>query len=408
MPRARTGLNVVTKKRPDSTTETYFYHLATGAQLGTSSGGMTREKAILLIRATEQETPRQGPRVGSFDWLAVSYLASPRLARKAPRTAKGYRKRLDWLRERWGTRNAEGIRRADVARVLADLSHAPFQANATVRVVRLLYSWGRKELGVQGENPALAPELHPTRPRTQIWDEPRIAAFLAAAPEDMRLAMALLLYTVQRPSDVLAMTSTQVGERNGRLWLWLRQAKTGELVAAPCHRTLALPLRARLAEMDAAQARAERGEAVEGREATLLLVPGPGGEEWRYRSFAAAWDRTRRLANLRLARDIMRGQGGLPPRANAPARAAAKKALRGRLLTGLQRRDLRRTGMVMMALAGATTIQIAGLSGHSIDSTTKILETYLPRRGEVAEQGVKLWEAGGRQLMPLLPQARGK
>ena len=50
-----------------------------------------------------------------------------------------------------------------------------------------------------------------------------------------------------------------------------------------------------------------------------------------------------------------------------------------------QARDLRRTAMVNMAKAGATVPQIASVSGHSIEATQRILETYLPRNRDLAE-----------------------
>jgi integrase len=50
-----------------------------------------------------------------------------------------------------------------------------------------------------------------------------------------------------------------------------------------------------------------------------------------------------------------------------------------------QARDLRRTAMIRMAEAGATLPQIASVSGHSIESTQKILDTYLPRNRDLAE-----------------------
>jgi hypothetical protein len=60
-----------------------------------------------------------------------------------------------------------------------------------------------------------------------------------------------------------------------------------------------------------------------------------------------------------------------------------------------QRRDLRRTGIVRLAEAGATTPQIAALSGHSIDYCQRIIDTYLPRRTEVALGGIEAWERAG-------------
>jgi hypothetical protein len=45
-----------------------------------------------------------------------------------------------------------------------------------------------------------------------------------------------------------------------------------------------------------------------------------------------------------------------------------------------------------MAEAGATTPQIAAVSGHSIESCQKILDVYLPRRSEVALGAITAWE----------------
>lgn len=406
MPRPRTGLNVVTRKRPEGT-ERRWYYKPTGQFLGSSRDGMTHERAKAIVRAIEAEPAKAEPMPGSFDWLAAAYLASPRFERKAGATARNYRASLDVLRQRWGLRYADGITRADVTTFLTEQKDKPFQANAHIRVLRLLYNWGRREVGITCPNPADAPELHRTRPRTAIWDAERIAAFLHEAPHELRLAMALLLYTVQRPSDVLAFSRDQVTERDGRLWLVLRQQKTGEMVAVPCHRDLSEMLRPRLAAMDEGRRRAEAGELVPPHLTTDLLVPNQGGGQWNYRAFATAWDRTKRRANWTIARRVLRQWGGLPVPAGKKgreARIAAKAQLHVRMLSDLQRRDLRRTGMVMLALAGATIPQIAALSGHSVDQTAKIIETYIPRRGEVALAGMELWERGGERAVALLPK----
>jgi hypothetical protein len=44
--------------------------------------------------------------------------------------------------------------------------------------------------------------------------------------------------------------------------------------------------------------------------------------------------------------------------------------------------------MVRMAEAGATVPQIASVSGHSIEATQRILETYLPRNRDLAEVAI--------------------
>ena len=205
---------------------------------------------------------------------------------------------------------------------------------------------------------------------------------------------------MQRPSDVLAMARPQLRhDAEGRVWIRLRQAKTGALVDVPCHRRLAEEL-------------ARPDPPLKGRAAgSLLLLPSPTGKRWSYRNFARSWDRVAARANLRLAREAIAVRGGrLPhPVCEPAARETAKRAMRAGLLEGLQRRDLRRTGAVQMALAGATTAQIAALAGWSIDRTQRIVDTYVPRRGEVALGGVERWEEmGSTAQSPVVKRRRPK
>ena len=53
---------------------------------------------------------------------------------------------------------------------------------------------------------------------------------------------------------------------------------------------------------------------------------------------------------------------------------------------------MRQTGVVQLALAGATTPQVAALTGWKIDHAQTIVDTYLPRRVEVALGGIERWE----------------
>jgi hypothetical protein len=57
-----------------------------------------------------------------------------------------------------------------------------------------------------------------------------------------------------------------------------------------------------------------------------------------------------------------------------------------------QRRDLRRTGVVRLAEAGATVPQIAAVTGWGIDYCQRIVDVYLPRRPEVAAAAIEVWE----------------
>ncbi|HEX3349589.1 MAG TPA: hypothetical protein VHS58_15960, partial [Acetobacteraceae bacterium] len=134
----------------------------------------------------------------------------------------------------------------------------------------------------------------------------------------------------------------QITERGGRMFIRLRQEKTGTLLDVPVHARLAPVLAERLADPAGG----------------LLLVPSPTGKLWAYRNFARAWD----------------------------------QAVEAATVEHRQRRDLRRTGIVRLAEAGATTPQIAAVSGHSVDYCQRIIDTYLPRRTEVALGGIEAWE----------------
>ncbi len=58
----------------------------------------------------------------------------------------------------------------------------------------------------------------------------------------------------------------------------------------------------------------------------------------------------------------------------------------------LQARDLRRTAAVRLGEAGCTPIEIAAITGHSIERTRKILETYVPRTEPMGRNAVAKWE----------------
>ena len=330
MSKDRTGINTVTRRQPDGSVVRHFYDRRSRLYLGTD-----RDKAI----EAATETPAQAP-PGSFDSLCAAYLASHNYQRLAPKSQKLNRLYIDHLRERYGPLPAVAITRPVVVALREANSSRAWYATHLLSKLRLVLQHG-VDTGVLRMNPALKPGgVRPPR-RHAVWSREDTDRMLAAANADIRLACALLLYTAQRPADALAMTWGQIQDRNGRLWLTLRQAKTGELVDVPAHRDLETMLRATPRR-------------------SMMVVPSPTGLPWAYRNFARSWDAAREKAGIE----------------------------------GVQRRDLRRTAMVRMAEAGATTVQIAAVSGHTIDQTSRILDTYIPRRGEVAAGAIDAWEQG--------------
>lgn len=355
----KTGIKVAYKTLHDGTRRAYYYDRATGRPLSIDD----RDAAI--GRASTASAPKLAAAPGTFAALIEDYRRSPGFTEKAPHTRKDYLSYLELIRSELGDMPVSGFRPRHVAMLQEKYRDRPRKANFLVAVLRIILNLAVKRELIAA-NPAAQPDMLPTRARTQLWSRDDQTDFLAAADPRLHLAFLLLLYTTQRVSDVLAMTKGQVYERDGRLMIELRQQKTGALIAVPTHRDLVPLLQARL----------------EDKTGGMLLVPSPTGRPWAFRNFARKWDAAIRRMALRRARALFK-QGW--PKEKVRTELAAQHR---------QRRDLRRTGIVRMAEAGVTTPQIAAISGHAIDYCQRIIDTYLPRRTEVAIAAMTAWEAG--------------
>lgn len=360
------GLRTVRRLNPDGSLKRVdYYDRATGAPLGHD-----RDQAIARVMEGRQKPAL--PNASTFRGLCTAYKASPEFRRKPASTKAFYTRNIDDLCIIIGDAPVTAITKPFVRHLRDRFVDQPTKGNRIVAVLRLLLSYGMA-IGKVKENAASRPGLLEEHPRTAVWTDDQIGRFIAAARPSLARAAALMLYTAQRVSDVLQMPASAVQERRGRLWITLRQEKTDELVEVPLHRRAA----ELLADVDG-----------------KLLVPAPRGGEWTRRNMARAWDDTVRLADYRLARERI---ATWPRRRDrTPKQTAELKAvLRAEMIAGVQRRDLRRTGMVKMAEAGASPSQIAAVSGHSIDRTMAILDIYIPRRGSIALGAIEAWEENG-------------
>jgi hypothetical protein len=287
---------------------------------------------------------------GTFGWIVARYKKSTDFTGLAPGSKKYYTRFLQEIFELG--------------------PHVPFEKMGPVETQDFILSYGavhsqRKAKAVLGNlfSAAIFATAKMPKPvttnwcsevtvsempsRSVVWEDAEIDAWLAAADrhphgKEMRVAMALLRYTAQRPNDCLIM---QTSRFSGGI-IALKQEKTDLLVDVPCHRDLRAVLDAHLAE-----------------HAGLFLVPSKGGRsELPYPTFSRWFAEIRALAGLR---------------------------------DELQPRDLRRTAMVRMNEAGAELRHIAAVSGHSISKTQKILETYLPRTLKMAKSAMAAWERSG-------------
>ena len=186
--------------------------------------------------------------------------------------------------------------------------------------------------------------------RTRVefyWSPEDENTFLKAAETDpqVKVGYALLTYTGQRLSDVLAMKETDYDGQKVKV----RQRKTDKPLWIHVHKDLKAILDAHLAVKREA-----------GRIGGTLLYTA-SGEPFTKRWFSRRWDDVAKAAGIYVS----------------PPEGAPKGTQRNR--DSLQRRDLRRTAVLRLADAGCNTIEIRSITGHGIATINEMLETYLPR-----------------------------
>ncbi|WP_372072745.1 tyrosine-type recombinase/integrase [Tistrella mobilis] len=327
---------VRTRKRRDGSTweRVYWYYRRPGAPDHGKPlpGDPSRPEFLTTLREFNQRA-EAAPAIAdpaSFAALVDRYTASPEFAGLADRTRKDYGTHLGMLRSWLGDLPTAGITRSVVYEIRDQMAATPRKANFVLAVLRLLLSWA-VDRGMMDVNHAKGVKQLKTRPRQHVWGDDAEARFLTVAPEQMRLAFLLGIYTAQRQGDILRMTWNQYDGET----IQLRQSKTGRPVRVPCHRVLKQAL-------DAAPRRA----------VTILVTD--TGRAFKEDHFRHEW----RAATLAAGLD------------------------------GLQFRDLRRTAMVRLAEAGASHFEVAAVSGHDIDTTQRILDVYVPRNEEMAHAAI--------------------
>ncbi|KQY18160.1 hypothetical protein ASE23_15695 [Rhizobium sp. Root73] len=146
-------------------------------------------------------------KAGSFDALAVSYYRSPEFQGLRDSTKQTYRRIIERFREKHGTRMMRDLRREHVKAIIGDMSDRPQAANRLLSLLKIMLDHSLDN-GWVSANPATGIKGFAKKTKGfHTWSEVEIAAYEARHPEGSRarLALALLLYTAQRRSDVVAM-----------------------------------------------------------------------------------------------------------------------------------------------------------------------------------------------------------
>lgn len=180
---------------------------------------------------------------GSFRWLCERYYRSAEFMQLDERTRYVRRGLLDKLCERnnSGQKRFSRMEPRHVREIRDEKAATPEAANGRVKALRQLFAWAN-EADIAKNNPAReVPYLASASDGFHTWSVQEVQTFEAAHPigTRARLAMALLLYTGVRRSDVVRLGPNM--ERNGEFHFTEtkgRNVKKRGRVTGPKHRTL--------------------------------------------------------------------------------------------------------------------------------------------------------------------------
>jgi integrase len=175
-------------------------------------------------------------RAGSIDALVIAYFSSPTFLALAPATQSTYRGILEGFTKEHGGKPLALLTRKHLEAMLARKMATPAAANHWLRLIKTLMRFAVRE-GMRPDDPARDIDYIKRKPAGfHSWNEDEIAQFEAHHPigSKARLALALMLYTAQRRSDVIKMGRQHV--RAGVVHV--RQQKTGAALAIPVHPAL--------------------------------------------------------------------------------------------------------------------------------------------------------------------------
>jgi integrase len=359
-PASITGLKAIHSVLADGTRKTFYYHRATGIALGNDHAlAMQRVAEINALKGPEVRT-RQA---GSLAALVVEFRQSPEHVKMANTTKALWRPYLVDMEERLGNWTPEMLTLPLVSKLKALLikKHGSGSARNRFKCYSRIWNWGRANGLIRVENPFMRPGSFATSnrkpPKKPIWRKADIEAFLKATrkvnvggnpslmtapqfteervPDDVRMALLLGLFTLQRQADVLSMRANFIdSDRKGQLWMTVTQHKTREVVRFPLLSPLVAELKRQKIEVGSA----------------TPLVGTKSGKEFDKSNFYRKFSTWLEAAGI----------------------------------TTLDYRALRRSGMVWLAEAGVSTSMIAALSGHAIQDTQKILDTYIVKTEKLA------------------------
>jgi integrase len=330
------GIHKVKRRLASGETRMHFYAWRRGPAIHAKPGTPEFIQAYNDAHARNRQ-----PATGTLMSIIAEYKASTDFTRLAPSSRRMYLTYLRLIEEEFGDLPLAALAdrrvRADFKNWRDSFSTTPRKADYAWTTLARLMSFAL-DRGTIASNPCeKGGRLYVADRTNKVWGETEIAALLAVASDEIKLALVLALWTGQRQGDLLRLPWSGY---DGSC-LRFRQSKTGRRMVMPA----GAPLKALL---DAAERRSP------------VILTNSYGRAWTADGFRTSWSKACRRADI----------------------------------SGLTFHDLRGSAVVRLALAEASVPQIATFTGHSLKDVEAILDAhYLGRDVQLAEAAVLKLEA---------------
>lgn len=195
----------------------------------------TTYQAALASTEEPQEKPKSG--AGTFCALVDAWCGSSAFRQLGQATQTNYRRILSRMqREDYGMHAVTDFEPQYIRRFVARVADTPAAANHRLRLFRLLFRFAVEDGWVKTDPTLGVRRLKEKGEGAKSWSEDEIEKYESRWPSGspQRLALALLLYTGQRRSDVVRMGWDDI--ESG--FLRVKQVKTGAALLIPLHEAL--------------------------------------------------------------------------------------------------------------------------------------------------------------------------
>ena len=352
------GVFTTYKTLADGTRAAYHYHRASGAPLPGEKGSPEYLAAYL---DAERLAPRD---VNNVAALIRAYLESPRFEKnkkgkaKAEGTMREYRRMATALEAEFGKMPIRALDSPKVRGVFLDYHEdigrdRPREADNRLTVMSIILAYAADK-GRITRNPLERFErLYSADRADMVWTEADVTRFMDGAAIDLQRAMILAIHTGQRYGDLIRL---RWADYDG-VKIRLKQGKTAQRVVIDCTTSLKRML----------DATARRGP---------FILTRADGTPWHTakddKALAKAWHQRMEDADF------------YPTGWDSLTDEQKREHLRFN--------DLRGTAVTLLAEAKATIPQICAITGHTLQSATRILERYLSMTEALSSAAIHLFE----------------